>query len=122
MALAYICSPFYAKTKREIRRNVAFAIDSAEAVYKCGYLPIVPHTAVSALSGDRQEALRIGKEFLSHCDILVICGDRITDGMREEIEFAHKHNISIFRLSDGGLVGISHQEVKELTKKIGFRA
>lgn len=121
MALAYVCAPFTAPTRREMTQNVIYAVKGAEIVYKCGYLPIVPHITVSILTEDRSEALRIGKEYLSHCDILVICGNRITNGMREEIVFAHKHNIAIFRLTDGGLKGVSHSEVWEMLKEIGFK-
>ena len=121
MAMAYICSPYRARTERETIKNIQYACESAELVYKCGFLPIVPHLLVSIMTEDRDEALRIGKEYLSHSDALVICGSQITDGMREEIEFAHRHGMPVFQLIDGGLRGVDEEKIRQILKEVGFK-
>lgn len=88
----YICSPFKGNTTRNIRR----AKEYSKWVYNQGHIPICVHiylenaTGLSEKKGDREELLRLGKEFLYLCEELWVFGDNISDGMDEEIKAAQK--------------------------------
>lgn len=65
-----------------------------------GYTPFAPHLLFPQLLDDSKENEReagicCGLEFLRHCSELWICGTKITDGMRREIQFAKLCDIPV---------------------------
>lgn len=97
MIKVYICSPY----SGDVRRNVRYALNWSKDAYKLGYLPICVHiylekaTGLDEFDGDREELLRLGREFVLICDELWICSPRITHGMRKEIEYAIENKIKV---------------------------
>ena len=102
---AYVCAPYSADLEIAIDANIRRAIDYAEAIYKLGYIPITPHVLFSFIKNeesedDRKWAVKADLEILKMCDVLFICGDKVTRGMKKEIQFAKKIGLQIKRISD----------------------
>ncbi len=92
--LIYICSP-YADAPEENRRKAIsysrFAVDE-------GMIPIAPHLLLPLYmkeSSERGLALFMGLVFLSKCEQVWVFGERISDGMQEEIDKAERKNMTI---------------------------
>lgn len=98
---AYICSPCSDSSKKAVQRNIRAArfymytarrdlCFTARAPH--AYIPMLLSDAVPA---ERALALRLGLNVLEENDIVLVCGCRITSGMRGEIEHAAKLAIPI---------------------------
>ena len=95
---AYICSPLRGESEEEtfcnMRRARAYMY---YAVERMGYIAKAPHAYLPVLlcdefSEERELALWFGLKLLQTCDVLLVCGNRISDGMRGEIaEAARRH-------------------------------
>lgn len=98
---AYICSPLGATSKEKILMNMH---DAKAYMYyvsqKLGCIARAPHAYLPALLCDkipaeRALALEFGLKLLEQCEILLVCGDHISDGMLSEIIKAAKLNMDI---------------------------
>ena len=98
---AYICSPCTDSSKKAVQRNIRAArfymyITKKELCFTAraphAYLPILLSDAIPA---ERALALRIGLNVLESNDMILVCGNRITGGMRGEIEHAAKLGVPI---------------------------
>ena len=63
-------------------------------------VPKAPHAYMPVLLNDNNEherilALMFGKQLLKNCDKLIVCGDRLSEGMYGEIKAAVKLGIPI---------------------------
>lgn len=103
----YICSPLSAPDSRGIEKNMANAIRYCGIVsrtLRCrtiaphGFLPLYLDDNVPE---ERKVALEFGLSVLSICKAMVVCGGRISSGMRGEIEHAEKLGIPVFYLIEG---------------------
>ena len=98
MKKIYVCSPM----RGNLDVNRLRAKEYAQMVYRKGFLPIAPQiyleeaTGLLEERGHRDELLVLGKELLKLCDELWIFGDRISEGMKEEIALAKKLKIKVF--------------------------
>ena len=88
---AYICSPLNAQTEHEFLVNMyaarAYMLYAKE---KLGYLARAPHAFLPMLLCDqnaeeRSMALAFGLKLLEDSKILLVCGNRMSHGMRGEI-------------------------------------
>lgn len=103
--LFYICSPYRADTEeqRKLNQRKAEAYKRlAEAEFDCR--TVAPHTVLPNFLNDEIEeerniALKIGLDLLDVCGGIVICGDKISVGMQNEIEKAKQLGKRIERLS-----------------------
>ncbi|TQI68566.1 DUF4406 domain-containing protein [Clostridium sp. KNHs216] len=96
MKMVYICSPLRGDIQENIKKAVSYCSYAAEQ----GVIPLAPHTIFTQYLDDtnpqqRQKGLQMGLELLKRCDELWVCGDVISEGMRQEIEYAEKHNMNI---------------------------
>jgi hypothetical protein len=88
---AYICSPCRSDISLGIQRNIKAA--RVYMFYAYIYLSVVPkatHAYLPLLLNDSNEderkiALQFGSRLLESCDKLLVCGDKITGGMKNEI-------------------------------------
>ena len=102
MALTYVCSPLSAPTRVEIMANAQRARTyMAMSEREFGCRAVAPHAYLPYLLDDsnpeeRALALSFGASLLALCDRLVIYGDRISSGMKEEIQSARELGIPIF--------------------------
>lgn len=103
---AYICSPLSAVTTEEMRNNMAAARWYMRVVSeKMDCRAVAPHAYLPEFLDDHDEAernlaLNFGLAYLDTCDMLVICGTRITQGMLGEIMHASKRGIPIFWMKE----------------------
>jgi len=90
MKVIFVCSPFQGK-----KENIEKAKKYCRYVVDLGYIPIAPHIYFSQFMNDhnpddRRKALEMNKKLLEFCDELWIFGDKITEGMKIEIEHFKK--------------------------------
>ena len=88
---AYVCSPFRADTHEQCEKNLRTARAymfyankkmNMNAAAPHAYLPLLLCDEIPA---ERAIALRFGLEILEQSDIMLVCGNRLSNGMRGEI-------------------------------------
>ena len=99
---AYICSPLSAPEAREIHHNMymaRFYMGKMQILYHCrafashAYLPWMLDDSIPE---EREAALRIGLELMELCSVLIICGRRVSSGMKGEIKEAFSRNMDVY--------------------------
>ena len=79
-------------------------LDTIREVFYCrtyashAYLPLMLDDTIPE---ERKLALSIGKQLLDFCDVLIICGGRISSGMEGEIRYAHDTGKEVYWLEGG---------------------
>ncbi|MCM1375169.1 MAG: hypothetical protein NC305_05150 [Lachnospiraceae bacterium] len=102
--LVYICSPLSAPTEQGIRQNMEKAAYYAGLVSGVtGCRAIAPHSFLPEYLDDnipeeREAALAFGLSILKLSKAIVVCGSRISSGMRGEIKMAGELNIPAYAL------------------------
>lgn len=89
MKKVYICSPFSGDVENNIRKAREYCRNAIEQ--DC--LPIAPHLLYPQILDDnnpkeRKLGIQMGLEILDICDEIWVCGDIISNGMQNEIEYA----------------------------------
>lgn len=88
---AYICSPFRADTREQREKNLRTARAymfyankkmNMNAAAPHAYLPLLLCDEIPA---ERAIALRFGLELLEQSDVMLVCGNKLSNGMRGEI-------------------------------------
>lgn len=88
---AYICSPLHAENSEEYVQNMMSArAYMFYAMTQLNYNARAPHAYLPMLlrdlhSDERSLALRFGSDLLEYSDVLLVCGNRISNGMFGEI-------------------------------------
>ena len=104
---AYICSPLSAETKEDTVTNMRMARAYMYYAYKKmnlsaraphGYLPML---LCDNVPSERALALRFGLELMEKGDVLLVCGTRISNGMRGEIARAAALRLQIIVFDEG---------------------
>jgi hypothetical protein len=93
--LAFLSSPFGWDYQ-----NVKWAVEYARRLQiEIGdeYILIVPHIMYPQFmdKSQEQQGIEACKALLSLCDLLIVCGNKKTKGMKAEIEQARKEGINI---------------------------
>jgi len=103
---AYICSPLGAADHAGIHQNMLAARKYCEVAER-NMLVVgkAPHAWLPAFLDDhnpveRQIGLDVGVGMLRSADCCLVCGDRISAGMRNEIELAGQMDITIYTFDD----------------------
>ena len=91
MEKVFICSPY----RGDIEANLKVAREMGRLAAMCHCVPIIPHLVFPQFLKDNEPkerilGIRLGCELLKDCDELWIVGNKVTDGMRFEIEAAKK--------------------------------
>ena len=84
-----VCSPY----SGDIERNTANARMYSRFAVAKNTIPFAPHLLLPQYISEEHErglAMFMNKVFLGKCDELWVFGNKITDGMEEEIELAGK--------------------------------
>lgn len=94
----YICSPYRANTPTEKAANIQNAIDAAKEILKQGDIPVVPHLYFPNFMNDddkveRAWAIQTGKLFIDTCDEIWVFSDHLSEGMKEELEYAARRGM-----------------------------
>lgn len=102
--LVYICSPLSAPTEQGIRKNMEKAAYYAGLISGVtGCRAIAPHSFFPEYLDDnipeeREAALDFGLSILKLSKAVIVCGNRISSGMRGEIKMAGELNIPAYAL------------------------
>ena len=101
MKLVYICSPF----RGDVETNLAKARRYCYFAHTQGAAPIAPHLHNPQFLDDnnaneRKAGLEIGLAFLRRVDEVWCFGDRLSDGMKLELQAAKIMKLSIRYFSD----------------------
>lgn len=101
--LVYICSPLSAPTEQGIRKNMEKAAYYALVSGVTGCRAIAPHSFLPEYLDDnipeeREAGLAFGLSVLKLSKAIVVCGSRISSGMRGEIRLAGKLDIPAYAL------------------------
>lgn len=94
--LIYIASPYAG----DVEANVAFAKLACRFAISQGHTPIAVHLLYPQMLEDGDPAeralgLRLGHRVLGACDELWACGDRVSSGMKREIEEAKSLGVPV---------------------------
>jgi hypothetical protein len=114
----YICSPCRSDTANGLLRNIKAArIYMFYAYQHFKGIPVAPHAYLPFLLNDRieqerQQALEIGCRVLMQSSQVLVCGNRLSEGMLGEISYAVDHMIPI--------QVFNRQTYKELCKMFVF--
>ena len=98
---AYICSPLSSKTTQGMLQNMHSARAYMYYAWKeMDYIARAPHAYLPVILNDRISrertcALEFGRRLLLCSDIVLVCGKRLSEGMKIEIIIAAKHDIEI---------------------------
>lgn len=106
MKMVYICSPFRSDNKAEQYANVRAAQNYCRNAYKQNCIPVAPHLYLPQFLDDdtpaeRDLALRIGLRLINYCSEVWVHGDRISEGMRGEIDYASSTGKKIIYFKTG---------------------
>lgn len=110
---AYICSPLSAPTLEEMQVNMLLARRHMQVIKRLyGYRTYAPHAYLPELLDDRVPeeralGLSFGMELLKRCQILIICGDRISKGMCQEMKMAVSLGLEIYSCSSPKAYGLT---------------
>ena len=93
--LAYITAPWGVDS----RENQEKAADYCRQVYDAGYTPICPLLFLSPILNDKipqehKDGLDMGRDFLRRSHVLVVCGDTVTEAMKNDIATAERLHIT----------------------------
>jgi len=91
MKKIFVCSPL----RGDIKENINKAKGYSKRIVSRGHIPITPHIYFTQFLDDTIEAERnmgrkMGMELLRLCDELWVFGDKITEGMKKEIDYCKK--------------------------------
>lgn len=99
---AYICSPLSAPTPEGISHNMEMAkfyLVRMKQIYHCrtfashAHLPLMLDDTIPE---ELTAALRIGIELMKICNVLIICGRYVSEGMKSEIRKAFEMGMEVF--------------------------
>lgn len=101
MKKIFICSAYRGEVEKNVekaKKACRYALSEGCAFF-CPHL-LYPQVLDDNIKKERELGIEIGKEFLKICDEIWIFGDKITEGMAEEINFAIEKNITVVKIKD----------------------
>ncbi|MDL2248838.1 hypothetical protein LJB89_03995 [Tyzzerella sp. OttesenSCG-928-J15] len=99
--LVYVCSPL----RGDIAGNIEKANGYCREIALKGNIPLAPHCVFTQYLNDnnpkeRELGIKMGLNLLNKCDYIVICGDRISEGMLSELYHAYSLEIPVLYYDD----------------------
>lgn len=96
LKFVYICSPLRGDVKENIKKANEYCREEALK----GNCPIAPHCIFTQFLNDnileeRKLGIEMGLNLLTRCDEILVCGNKITEGMQMEIKKALQLGIRI---------------------------
>lgn len=94
--LVYVASPL----RGDYEKNISKAKEYSKKIIEMGHIPYTPHLLFTqfmddAIPEERELAMQMGIEMLKRCDMLMVCGGHISEGMGKEIKAANKLGIPV---------------------------
>jgi len=107
----YVCSPYRPmstdpeKAKQELKDNLGLATEACRFLTMLGYMPMAPHLYFTQFLDDskpdeRADGMTMGSEWIEICDEMWVFGDRISEGMKDEIDLAKAKGMPIYHCKD----------------------
>lgn len=90
----FVCSPYGSDIENNTKRARAYI----ETVIQQGHTPFAPHLLYPQILDekvDRELGMELGLDMLTVMDEVWVFGDRVTDGMRQEINGAISQGIPV---------------------------
>ena len=88
--LVYICSPYAG----DISGNIEKAKSYAKLAIEHGLIPICSHCLFAGIideaSTNREQIMSMCLRLIDVCDIIWVCGDVISDGMQQELDYCRE--------------------------------
>ena len=118
---AYICSPLSAEDDAGFLRNMhtarAYMYYASErmGVYARAPHAYLPMLLCDKLPSERALALSFGLSLLENSEVILICGNRLSSGMKGEIAYAVLFQMPMMVFDEG----LYHEVQKEITKHGG---
>ena len=93
--LAYITAPWNGTSKK----NAEDAVKFCRQVYEAGYSPVCPPYFLSAFLVDKRpqehkDGIDMARDYLRRSHVLVVCGDSVTEAMKNDIAVAERLRIT----------------------------
>ena len=120
--MIYICSPLRGETNEIIRENMMKTREYIDIINRClapKVRSVAPHAYLPEMLDDndptqRELALDFGLKLLSLCDTMIVVGDRISEGMRGEIEIANQKDMPVTYVSDEVMAQLLNSEIEAI--------
>lgn len=99
---AYICSPLSAPNPEGVQHNMELAkyyLMQMKRLYHCRTFASHDHLPLmldDRIPEERETAMQIGALMLDLCEVLIICGSCISEGMRREIQTAFEKGKDVY--------------------------
>ena len=111
----YICAPLGGNVEGNVKKAVRYA----RFALKSGVAPVVPHFYALCLNDDipkeRELGRQAGMSLLWFCDEMWIFGDKITQGMKDEIVFCQNMRIKMRKIKESDIKKMIGEERNEET-------
>lgn len=94
----YLCAPLSFKTREKLFQKVCAASEYTKYIKdKMGYFAISVHTYLPAFINDklltqREQMRALRMQILEQCDIVMVCGERVSLEMKQDVLYALKQN------------------------------
>lgn len=95
MRKIFICSPYRGDVDENVEKAKKYCRNIIDWYSWAGELavPIAPHLYFPQILDDENEdnrrlGIKMGLELMKNCDVVLVFGDTVTEGMKQEIEFA----------------------------------
>lgn len=104
----YVCSPYAAKNDLGIWTNVEAAKEYCRAIFEEGHDSCAPHLFYPQFCDDknpdeRARCMEAAKRELLLCDGVMVFGDELSSGMKEELDLSIQHEIPVYEASKNDL-------------------
>lgn len=99
---AYISSPLSADSREQMERNMdmaRFYMMRMKQLYHCRTFASHAHMPLmldDTIPDERKTGLAIGRLLLDLCDTVIICGRRVSSGMKDEILIAFENGKEVY--------------------------
>jgi len=119
---AYVCSPF----RGDVAGNAERARAYCRQVFDAGYLPFAPHIYFPQFLNDdspqeREAGMTMGAALLPLCRVLIVCGDSVSEGMKQEIQLAKSLGVEICSLENIPTVTTPKLYLSQIAKWLEFQ-
>ena len=106
--LAYITAPW----GEDARENTRLALTYCREAYEAGYSPICPPLFLSfflksEIPQEHKDAVDMARDLLRRSNVLIVCGDTVTESVKDDIAVAERLRITATTLS--GILTVKKQ-------------
>lgn len=107
--MIFICSPFRSDDPEQKKKNLKLARIACMRAISLGYTPFAPHLYLPQFLDENDDeenetAMEIGLAVMTECSRVWIVGDRISEGMSQEINLANQEGIPVLHVPEKELM------------------